>query len=355
MSLFLEIDSSPLRVEAAFRGDTAALRILFGSVSVTGWCAFPEGMAVSEEVLSRVKKQGGEVVVREWTFAMRDSSGRAYRLSAALSAGCVVLRPSSSAASPRFSASSAFSCAYASDAEGRFFRLTRSAVEEGSFDSALLFYTHGRASVLMRRSGAAMEFDVADRPAELVVPRRLAAELLLPPAGIPAVSFADSVASANLRELFLGMNHFMEASADSTGEKNHGRKGKGKNRCVAAVEVEQGCATDVHAEAMAVLTSGSYEASTGFRGEFGEYFCMARRCGNNWTVAGVTYKPRVLTLFFPFLEEGVEYDTEWILDADSVLPGNIDCATPASVATTSRAMVKMASCGGFVLRLAKRN
>ena len=110
--------------------------------------------------------------------------------------------------------------------------------------------------------------------------------------------------------------------------------------------------TPAHAEAFAILSDPARgEAAAGFRGEWGEYVCGARRQGRVWLVAGVTVKLRVLTLFFPYLEEGVRYRATWTLDAGADLPTNAVNPTPATVAAGDKAMVRMNPDGGFVLRL----
>ena len=110
--------------------------------------------------------------------------------------------------------------------------------------------------------------------------------------------------------------------------------------------------TPVHAEAYAILSDPARgEAAAGFRGEMGEYVCGARRLGRMWFVAGITAKLRVLTLFFPYLEEGVRYRAEWTLDEGADLPTNAVNPTPACISAGDKAMVRMNQDGGFVLRL----
>ena len=93
------------------------------------------------------------------------------------------------------------------------------------------------------------------------------------------------------------------------------------------------------------------EAAAGFRGEMGEYVCGARRNGRVWHVAGITEKLRVLTLFFPYLEEGVRYRATWMLDDGADLPTNAVNPTPVLISAGDKAMVRMNPDGGFVLRL----
>ena len=110
--------------------------------------------------------------------------------------------------------------------------------------------------------------------------------------------------------------------------------------------------TPAHVEAFAILADPARgEAAAGFRGELGEYVCGARRNGRVWHVAGITEKLRVLTLFFPYLEEGVRYRAIWTLDDGADLPTNAVNPTPAFISAGDKAMVRMNPDGGFVLRL----
>ena len=110
--------------------------------------------------------------------------------------------------------------------------------------------------------------------------------------------------------------------------------------------------TPAHAEAFAILSDPACgEAAAGFRGEWGEYVCGARRNGRDWLVAGITEKLRVLTLFFPYLEEGVRYRATWTLDEGADLPTNAVNPTPSVISAGDKAMVRMNEDGGFVLRL----
>ena len=109
-----------------------------------------------------------------------------------------------------------------------------------------------------------------------------------------------------------------------------------------------------YATAYSLMASAVYatlRAASGFRGEMGEYVCGARRIGRVWLVAGITAKLRVLTLFFPYLEEGVRYRASWTLDDGATLPTNAVNPTPPALAAGDKAMVRMNPDGGFVLRL----
>lgn len=113
-----------------------------------------------------------------------------------------------------------------------------------------------------------------------------------------------------------------------------------------------GCATKAHAKAYTLLASpGGADAATAFRGEVGEYVCGARRKGRKWYIAGFTSRPRVLTLFFPFLEDGVAYNAKWMLDEGANLPTNAVNPTPPRISAGDKATVMMCANGGFVVCL----
>lgn len=113
-----------------------------------------------------------------------------------------------------------------------------------------------------------------------------------------------------------------------------------------------GSATKAHKKAYRILAdSAAADSATAFRGEVGEYACGARRRGRTWYVAGFTSRPRVLTLMFPFLDDGVEYEADWTLDDGASLPTNAANPTPARVICGDKATVMMSASGGFVARL----
>lgn len=113
-------------------------------------------------------------------------------------------------------------------------------------------------------------------------------------------------------------------------------------------------ATKAHIKAYRMLAEPSAgDSATAFRGEVGEYACGARRLGRTWYVAGFTSRPRVLTLMFPFLDDGVEYEASWTLDDGASLPTNAANPTPSRVKAGDKATVMMCAGGGFVVRLRK--
>jgi hypothetical protein len=110
--------------------------------------------------------------------------------------------------------------------------------------------------------------------------------------------------------------------------------------------------TAAHAKAYAMLANpGRADSATAFRGEVGEYACGARRRGRKWYVAGFTSKPRVLTLFFPFLDDGVAYKATWTLDEGATLPTNAANPTPPRISAGDKATVMMCAAGGFIVAL----
>ena len=113
--------------------------------------------------------------------------------------------------------------------------------------------------------------------------------------------------------------------------------------------------TRAHSVAFHLLTLAECaDAATGFRGEVGEYLAGARRKGRVWYVAGLTAKLRVITLFFPFLEEGVAYDAEWHCD-EGCAPTPVEPLAAADQIRAGDAVsIRMAPSGGFVVKLTPR-
>ncbi len=218
---------------------------------------------------------------------------------------------------------------------------------------ALLFYSTGKCAAVVA-SGEARGFimTAADRPIMAVMPRGLRHLLC----GLPQRRWGNGergmgngecstnhqplttnhlpLTTSSIAAFFLGFRYIFDAV--------------GVSRPSAAIRD----GTSAHAEAFAILSDPARgEAAAGFRGEWGEYVCGARRRGRIWLVAGITEKLRVLTLFFPYLEEGVSYRAAWTLDDGADLPTNAVNPTPSVISAGDKAMVRMNEDGGFVLRL----
>lgn len=228
----------------------------------------------------------------------------------------------------------------------------------------LLFYKHGKcAAVTASCETGLFVMSVADRPASVILPRGMRRLLSgLPSKIIKRVNCQNSQlitvkpgdAEFNVNMAFLSFGFIFDAFRTN---------GVDIERALTTFyhldrKIQSRFAdkaqnvTSVHLTAWKVLTDPSFgEAASGFRGELGEYLCGARRNGYEWTVAGITSRLRVLTLFFPYLEPGVKYKAEWILDEGADLPTNAVNPTPAVVSSDDKAMVRMNSSGGFVLKL----
>ena len=238
------------------------------------------------------------------------------------------------------------------------------------FDKAfrgLLFYSTGKcAAVLVDSEARAFIMTAADRPVAAVMPRGLRHLLC----GLPQRRWGKREEGTGKREEGTGNRE------EGTGNREEGI-GNGEfsildsqfsNSSVDAFFLNFGyifdaCrvvrpeaaisgGTPAHAEAFTILSDPACgEAAAGFRGEWREYVCGARRKGRVWLVAGITEKLRVLTLFFPYLEEGVRYRATWTLDDGADLPTNAVNPTPPFISAGDKAMVRMNEDGGFVLRL----
>ena len=228
----------------------------------------------------------------------------------------------------------------------------------------LLFLSNGKcAAVAASLQARVFILTAADRPVDAVLPRGLRPLLRgLPPSvtrrlaagDMPPASLPPGDAAFNIAAFFLNFGYLFDA-ARAAGAPIDGALTTFYHldpRLPAVFANPAAAVTPAHAEAFAILSDPARgEAAAGFRGEWGEYVCGARRQGRVWLVAGVTVKLRVLTLFFPYLEEGVRYRATWTLDAGADLPTNAVNPTPATVAAGDKAMVRMNPDGGFVLRL----
>jgi hypothetical protein len=200
--------------------------------------------------------------------------------------------------------------------------------------SALLFYSTGKCSAVVARSQArGFIMTATDRPVSAVMPRGLR-HLVRGLRLLPLATNHLPLTTCSVAAFFLNFGYIFESLR------------------VVRLETAQRGGTQTHSEAFAILADPARgEAAAGFRGEWGEYVCGARRSGRIWHVAGITEKLRVLTLFFPYLEEGVHYRATWMLDEGADLPTNAVNPTPSVISAGDKAMVRMNENGGFVLRL----
>ena len=198
----------------------------------------------------------------------------------------------------------------------------------------LVFYSTGKcAAVIACGEVRGFIMTVADRPVSAVIPRGMR-HLLCGLRPLPLTTNHSPLTTSSVAAFFLGFRYIFDALRVSLPE--------------AAIRA----GTPAHAEAFAILSDPARgEAAAGFRGEWGEYVCGARRRGRVWHVAGITEKLRVLTLFFPYLEKGVRYRATWTLDDGADLPTNAVNPTPSVISAGDKAMVRMNEDGGFVLRL----
>ncbi len=209
--------------------------------------------------------------------------------------------------------------------------------------SALLFYSTGKCSAVVARSQArGFIMTATDRPVSAVMPRGLR-HLVRGLRLLPLATNHLPLTTCSVAAFFLNFGYIFDALQEV--RPLAARRG-------GTPHLPLGGGTPAHKEAFAILADPARgEAAAGFRGELGEYVCGARRNGRVWHVAGITEKLRVLTLFFPYLEEGVRYRATWTLDDGADLPTNAVNPTPVLISAGDKAMVRMNPDGGFVLRL----
>ncbi len=231
----------------------------------------------------------------------------------------------------------------------------------------LLFYSNGKCAAVVASSQARVFImTAASRPVDAVLPRGLRHLLC----GLPQRKWGNGEWGTGNGEWGTGNEEWGTGNGEwGTG---NGERGMGNGEfAISSVDafflsfgyIFDACGvvrpktaihggTPAHKEAFAILADPARgEAAAGFRGEMGEYVSGARRNGRVWHVAGITEKLRVLTLFFPYLEEGVRYRATWTLDDGAVLPTNAVNPTPAIISVGDKAMVRMNPDGGFVLCL----
>ena len=217
----------------------------------------------------------------------------------------------------------------------------------------LLFYSTGKCAAVVADSEArAFIMTAADRPVAAVLPRGLRHLLC----GLPQRRWGNREEGIGNGERGTGNGEFSILNSQfsfSSVEAFFLNFGYIFDACrVVQPKAVISGGTPAHAEAFSILADPACgEAAAGFRGEWGEYVCGARRKGRVWLVAGITEKLRVLTLFFPYLEEGVRYRATWTLDDGAELPTNAVNPTPPFISAGDKAMVRMNEDGGFVLRL----
>ena len=302
----------------------------------------PTGVAQTRDLVGR----GGVVLARELTI--RYPAGRCvFRV--ADDAFAVFPLGRGIEAVPRLA--STLSCGYApsvaKDGQIGYATLTPAKCRKSIKDfHGLLFYSTGKCAAVVADSVArAFIMTAADRPVSAVMPRGMRHLLC----GWPQRRIGNREQEIGNREFSILNSHFSIPSVDAF-FLSFGYIFDACRVVLPKAAIRGG--TPAHAEAFAILSDPARgEAAAGFRGEWGEYVCGARRNGRIWHVAGITEKLRVLTLFFPYLEEGVRYRATWTLDDGADLPTNAVNPTPPFISAGDKAMVRMNENGGFVLRL----
>ena len=362
-----------LCLDVAFaRGDagraTCVFRALLGrrAALARSEIAAPTSNGATGEVEAReLVGRGGAVLAREMTVRFR--RGRCvFRV--ADDALAVVADGGGLVPAPRFPVTLSLGYTPAAAKDGRDgYEVCGPAACRAVADHlrGLLFYSNGLcAAVAAAGEADVFAMCVADRPAAAILPRGLRHLMRGLPRGVARRIAAQDMAPVafppsgdavfNVNAVFLGFGYIFDAcrAAGTPIDRALTSFYHLDPRIPAFFPDPSRSVTPVHAEAFAILSDPARgEAASGFRGEMGEYVCGARRIGRVWLVAGITAKLRVLTLFFPYLEEGVRYRASWTLDDGATLPTNAVNPTPPALAAGDKAMVRMNPDGGFVLRL----
>ena len=235
-----------------------------------------------------------------------------------------------------------------------------------AFSPAFLTFRHGGGGVLLRDAVTrASVLIVGDAPTSLLVPRGLRSILREVGTGTPCAEGKSSLASSptndsefNVRYPFL-VPEYALAELRRAGFPScrfihaPGMTSRWNSRRQMPNPPVDCPPTEAHLAAYELLTDPrAADAASGFRGEFGEYMAGARRRGDTWIAAGFTHKPRVLTLFFPYLSEGVVYRAEWQTDDDTdEKEKTTGQSLPAEIRAGDKAIVKMADSGGYLVTL----
>lgn len=390
MALTLRSPNGRLALEVAFRAkagrEAPAVRVRFDGKTLLAWSFFPvcESGAWRLEETARARslraRGGKSPVACEAELAFSGSRGARRACLLRVADDAVAILPDS-ATSPiatpvlRFPASlsHALALAEAPDAPGGsapvFLAPVEVLREPNGATPLFLAYEHGKSALLVRHALTGTAFLVAaDRPADAILPRTLRHVATKPPRRLlrALADACDGPGAAGV-----GLPDVADAARDVTSvwlETGYWRDdlvAAGFPPSAFSARAEAAAATPpapvaapptpAHAAAFRLLADpGAADAATAFRGEVGEYLAGARRKGGVWHVAGMTAKLRVITLFFPFLDEGVAYDAEWLCD-EGCAPTPAEPLASADVLRAGDAVsVRMSPSGGFVVKLVPR-
>jgi len=409
MALTLRSPNGRLALEVAYRPkngrELPALRVLLDDKTLLTWSFFPicergtwrlEESAKSRTLLA---KDGKAPLCNEAALCFVELGGKSRTCFLRVADDAVAILPdslSSPIATPilRFPESLSYALARI-ECPGipsgvAVTRLSASAIDREPNGASPLFlaYEHGKTAFLIRHELTGSAFLVAaDRPADAILPRTLHHVVADPPRRLQR-AMTDQIAEAieaRVRSLLpkdidgqlLGGCYLprVDAAYDVTSvwvEAGYWRDillaagflppvffqladpaigGEGQ----LTPSFEGPRPSRAHSVAFHLLTLAECaDAATAFRGEVGEYLAGARRKGRVWYVAGLTAKLRVITLFFPFLEDGVAYDAEWVCD-EGCSPTPVEPLASADVLQAGDAVsIRMAPLGGFVVKLTPR-
>ncbi len=414
MALTIRSPNGRLALEIAYRRkagrELPALRVLLDGNTLLAWSFFPiaergvwemEDTAGARALLAKGGKgRGGRApLCHEASLSFVEAGGRRRVCVLRVADDAVAILPESLAsplATPLLrlpgSLSHALACVEDADRPSGMsvVRVSASEIarEPNGASPLFLAYEHGKTAFLIRHELTGSAFLVAaDRPADAILPRTLRHVAEVAPARLRR-ALSDQISEAILAKVMsllptdidgqlLGGCYLprVDAAYDVNSvwiEAGYWRDtlhaagflppmffqladpevaGKGRNAPLSDAPRP----TRAHSIAFHLLTMAECaDAATAFRGEVGEYLAGARRKGRVWYVAGFTAKLRVLTLFFPFLEEGVAYDAEWICD-EGCGPAPVEPLPSADELRAGDAVtIRMAPSGGFIAKLTPR-
>lgn len=249
--------------------------------------------------------------ITAWMEALSDTP--------AYCAGDIVVVPPNEGRCPNLLLPSSFSGAWAID-KGALRHFGRAEYLRSHSLPAILEYSHGRAALCLQSQDGALIFSNAISPAAAIGIHHDILEVL------PQQYRLELEKAAHCFRVL-----FAEA--------------------LLANNANDGIASSKAALAALKVVKGKSKLVYG-RGEIGDCFIWGfRKSAKSFIVVGIAEDITTLTLQFPFLPSNTTWQAEWIDDnQDFYTKGELK-VRPNEISSTTRAVIKALSHGGFVLRL----